>query len=97
MIASPSELTDSVSRSRLYHIEVDRADDVLIQRIDAIDGLLSATAAANATGISLRIEMDQNPRTLTNVLRAVSANGVALRSVRPGNSRLADVFSMLAE
>jgi ABC-2 type transport system ATP-binding protein len=96
-VASPAELSDSACRSQIYHIEVDRADDALFARIDAVGGLVSATSTARATGISLRVAIDDNPRTLTNVLRAVSANGIAVRSIRPDSSRLVDVFAMLAK
>ena len=96
-VASPAELSDSAGRSQTYRIEVDRVDDALLARINRIGGLLSATMTAEATGIALRVVMDENPRTLTSVLRAVSANGIAVRSICPEGSRLVDIFSLLAQ
>jgi ABC-2 type transport system ATP-binding protein len=96
-IASPSELGRMTRVTRRYMVEVDGFDDALIERIQAVSGLIGFSHAPISEGIALSIDMDEDPRTLTDLLRAVSANGIAVRSIRPEAVRPADVFSRLTD
>jgi ABC-2 type transport system ATP-binding protein len=94
-IASPHELGRMAAPGRRYAIELDRVDDALLARMRAIPGLLDVAVAAAGGRVSLKVDMDDNPRTLTKILHAVSANGVSITEVQPDTLRPSDVFARL--
>jgi ABC-2 type transport system ATP-binding protein len=94
-VASPSELGRMATPRRRYAIGFDRIDDLLLRRVRAVPGLLDVSSGPAAAGISLSVDIDDDPRTLTDLMRAVSANGASITSVTPENIRPADVFAHL--
>jgi ABC-2 type transport system ATP-binding protein len=94
-IASPAELGRSLHSGQHYQIVVDRADDALLERTRAVPGLLDLRTLPECGEVALRVKLDSNPRTLTKLLAAVSANGVSIASVRPCDVRPADIFAGL--
>ena len=94
-VASPEELGRMADPVRRYSIGVDHIDDVLLERMGAVPGLIGFTSVAVGSGICLSVDMDEDPRTLTKLLRAVSFNGVSITSVRPETVRPVEVFARL--
>jgi ABC-2 type transport system ATP-binding protein len=92
-IAAPTELNRTIDAGRNYVIVVDRVDGSLLERTRAVPGLLELLMTDEPGGVALRVALDAHPRTLTNLLQAVSANGISIASVRPKDPRPADVFA----
>jgi len=94
-IAPPAALGASRAGTVRYAISIDRTDDELIARTRAVPGLVHLEIASDGERAQLNVELDAEPRTLTELLRAVSANGVCVASIRPQERRPADVFADL--
>ena len=60
-----------------------------------MSGLLSFSSTPVPNGMCLSVDLDDDPRTLTHLMRAVSANGVSITSVSPEAVRPAEVFAQL--
>jgi len=94
-IGAPDALAAGGSGPVRYAITVDRTDDDLVARTRAVPGLLELEVASDGDGMQLNVRLDAEPRTLTELLRAVSANGVCVSSIRPQERTPADVFADL--
>jgi ABC-2 type transport system ATP-binding protein len=94
-VASPAELGRMASPRRRYAIGFDRIDDLLLRRVRAVPGLIDVSSGPTAAGMSLSVDIDDGPRTLTDLMRAVSANGASITSVSPESIRPADIFAHL--
>ncbi len=93
-IGSPAALGVGPDAVR-YAITIDGADDALLARTRAVPGVIDLAIDADGACAHLRVVLDSEPRTLTELLRAVSANGICVRSIRPEERRPADVFADL--
>lgn len=98
-VAAPRELSRSMTPlvSNVYEIEVDRTDGELLERLNAVRGLVAMDLTPSANGTALRFELNDDPRALTALLQAVSANGISVTSVRPHIARPLDVFASLTQ
>ena len=96
-IASPSELGRMTRSVLRYFVDIDLLDDALVARIRAVPGVIGFTHAPLENGASLSVDLDDDPRSLTHLLRAVSANGISVTSIRPETVRPADIFSRLTD
>jgi ABC-2 type transport system ATP-binding protein len=96
-IASPAELGRMTHTTLRYTVDIDMLDDALVARVSSVPGVIGFSHAPAGSGTCLSIDLDQDSRTLTNVLRAVSANGVSVRSIRPDTVRPAEIFSRLTD
>jgi ABC-2 type transport system ATP-binding protein len=94
-IAAPHELGGIQAPVRRYAIEFDRIDAQLLERVRRLPGLIAFSTGPTADGLQLSVDMDEDPRTLTKLLHAVSGNGVSIRRVQPENDRPIDVFARL--
>lgn len=94
-VATPDELGRMASPIRRYSIGLDSIDEFLLGRVRAVPGLIGFSSAVVDTGVCLSVDMDEDPGTLTKLLRAVSANGVSITNVHPERVRPADVFARL--
>jgi ABC-2 type transport system ATP-binding protein len=94
-IGAPDALAAGAGGPVRYAITVDRTDADLIARTRAVPGLLELEVASDGDGMQLNVRLDGEPRALTELLRAVSANGVCVSSIRPQERRPADVFADL--
>jgi ABC-2 type transport system ATP-binding protein len=94
-IAAPHELGQLQAQVRRYAIDLDRIDAQFIERIRVVPGLIGYSTAPTAGGLQLSLDMDDDPRTLTDLLHAVSANGISITRVQPANVRPIDVFARL--
>jgi hypothetical protein len=79
-----------------FAIDFDRSDDALLARARAIDGVRSLSCAPHASGVRMRVELDEREGTFTELLRAVSANGICVRSVEREIAMPFEAFSLLA-
>jgi ABC-2 type transport system ATP-binding protein len=94
-VAPPSELTKGPAGLLRYAITVDRTDEALLARTRAVSGLRDLRVAADGSAVCLYAELDRGATALTELLRAVSANGISVISVRPEEPAAADVFADL--
>jgi ABC-2 type transport system ATP-binding protein len=94
-VASPAELGRMAAPRRRYAIGFDRIDDHLLRRVRAVPGLIDVSSCPATSGVSLSVDIDEDPRTLTDLMRAVSANGASITSVSPETIRPADIFAHL--
>jgi ABC-2 type transport system ATP-binding protein len=94
-IGSPAALGVAPDATVRYAITIDGADDALLARTRAVPGVIDLAIDADGACAHLRVVLDSEPRTLTELLRAVSANGICVRSIRPEERRPADVFADL--
>ena len=94
-IAPPSELDAYAGAPLRYAITIDRSDAALLDRTRAVAGLLDLQVAGDAPNVRLEVVLRPEPHALTELLRAVSANGVCVSSVRPQERRPAEIFADL--
>jgi ABC-2 type transport system ATP-binding protein len=94
-IAPPSELDAHAGAPLRYAITIDRSDPALLERTRAVPGLVDVQVTGDAPNVRLNVVLQPEPRALTELLRAVSANGVCVSSVRPLERRPADIFADL--
>ncbi|MBC5825231.1 MAG: ABC transporter ATP-binding protein [Candidatus Eremiobacteraeota bacterium] len=96
-IGPPKSLDARFMGMRLlrYQITVDRIDDAIMARTRAIAGLARLDAAPCADGFVLDVEVEQSGPALTELLRAVSANGVTVRNLVSQEARPLEVFTDL--
>lgn len=95
-LGSPKELSAAHMSCQKYTISLDRVDDALLARLRFVPGLLDMRTEAMSDGVRLSVEIDRDPRSLTKLLAAVSANGVSITSVGPNGSRASEVFADFA-
>jgi ABC-2 type transport system ATP-binding protein len=94
-LAPPGELDARPDAPLRYEITVDRSDDALLGRTRAVSGLLELRVSGAAPAVLLDVLLAREPQALTELLRAVSANGVCVSSVRPQEPRPAEIFAGL--
>jgi ABC-2 type transport system ATP-binding protein len=94
-IAPPSQLDARPDAPLRYEIVVDRSDEGLFARTRAVPGLLELRVSGDAQVVLLDVLLAREPRALTELLRAVSANGACVTSVRPQEPRPAEIFAGL--
>jgi ABC-2 type transport system ATP-binding protein len=94
-VAKPAELLARAG-GRRYAVSLDRMDDALVERARAVAGLSRLIVEEKPRGVRLVVDLDDGPRTLTNLLRAVSANGVSVDHVAPEEPDPFAVYASLA-
>jgi len=96
-VAPPAELASGASSLLRYAITVDRTDAALLERTRAVSGLRDLRVAPDGSSVCLHAELDRSANSLTDLLRAVSANGISVLAVRPEEAAAADVFADLVK
>ena len=71
-------------------------DAGLIERARAVVGLNKLIVEEMPRGMRLVADLDDGPRTLTDLLRAISANGVEVEHVAPEEPNPFNVYASLA-
>jgi ABC-2 type transport system ATP-binding protein len=94
-IATPAELGRLHAHVRRYVIDLDRIDAQFLDRVRQVSGLTRVSTAPTDEGVQLAVDMDDNPRTLTELLQALGANGVSITRVQPEDVRPIDIFTRL--
>lgn len=92
-VERPEELV-ARSRTRRYSIVLDRTDPGLLARVRAVAGLDGVSVEPQPAGVALVVQIGEGKRTLTDVLQAVSSNGVSVEDV---TAETPDVFRIYAE
>ncbi len=94
-IARPDELLAQAARRR-YALLFDRMDPTVIERARAVAGLADLAVESHPRGMRMIVELDDHPRTLTELLHAVSSNGVAVAHVAPDDPSPYQIYASLA-
>ena len=94
-VATPQELLANVARRR-YSIVFDEVDDELLARTEAVPGLHSVSYQRRRDGVCMHAELDEGSHTLTDLLRAASANGIRIKHVESEAASPFEVFAELA-
>ena len=94
-IATPQELLANAARRR-YAIVFDEVDDDLRARTAAVSGVHAVSFERHRDGVCMHAELDDDSRSLTELLRAASANGVTIKHVVSETASPFDVFAELA-
>jgi ABC-2 type transport system ATP-binding protein len=94
-VATPDELI-ARSRRRRYAIVFDRADDALLARAQSVPGVGEVSLVPHNDGARMQVDLDDEPRTLTELLHAVSSNGVCVARVEPDAVTPLEIFTGLA-
>jgi ABC-2 type transport system ATP-binding protein len=94
-VAKPADLVARTG-GRRYSVSLDRMDEELIDRTRAVAGLNQLVVEEQPRGMRLVADLDDGPRTLTELLRAVSANGVSVEHVAPEDPDPFQIYASLA-
>ena len=93
---APAELSTQIGGRVRYAITFDRVSADLIARVRSIDGVLQADAGGTHAA-TLTVELAAGGRTLTELLRAVGANGTMVLGVRPLDDGLLELFRLTTQ
>lgn len=94
-VARPAELLKASHRRR-YAIVFDEVDAALLERTRGVGGLREMRLEPHANGVRMIVELDEAPRALTDLLRAVSENGVSVAHVEPDDVDPFQIYADLA-
>jgi len=89
---SPRSIAARFKRRLRYDITIDRLSDALLARLRAVGGVNLIEPESLDDGVALRIDLEPSAHTLTDLLRALSANGTLVRDLRSENLRPTDLF-----
>jgi ABC-type multidrug transport system ATPase subunit len=76
-----------------YHIVVDKLDEDVVARIRGVQGFIELSISHEAGAIRFDIELARVARSLSELLRAVSSDGVNVISVIRQSAAPADIFA----
>lgn len=91
----PSGLDAYVKPRSRYVVHLDSFDDTLLHRTKAVVGVVAADVRPYDGGVYLEVEMQPEPRALTDLMRALCSNGSLVREMRPVEVKPVDVFREL--
>lgn len=92
---SPGELDAFVKPLSRYEIYLDHANDALLARTRAVAGVVSTAVRQQFEGVLLEVEIEPDPRSLTDLMRALCANGSLIRDLRSIDPKPVEVFREL--
>ena len=93
-LGPPKELDANYARLLKYQITVDKTDDALLARIAAVPGVTTVATSDIFGGVVLEVEIEPtDDRSISELMRAVSANGVVVRSFSYEEPRPMEVFT----
>ncbi|MDQ6826999.1 MAG: ABC transporter ATP-binding protein [Candidatus Eremiobacteraeota bacterium] len=96
-VETPQELQNSAQDLHRYSVVMNFADDLLIQRTREVQGVLTVAVQQVTGGTELSIAMAHSENSLTDVLRALTADGAKVRSVAPELATPGAVFAAIME
>jgi ABC-2 type transport system ATP-binding protein len=91
-LGPPGSLDDSLRRVDRYTITLDRLEHDLRERIGMIPGVTLDGVSEDEAGVTLTLEIAENPAALTAVCGAVTASGALLRGFTTIAPSPVDVF-----
>ena len=97
-LGAPKELDANYARLLKYSITVDRVDDALLERMNAVPGVTTIATSEVHDGVTLEIEIEPtDDRSITALLRAASADGVTVRAFTFEEPRPMEVFTDITQ
>jgi ABC-2 type transport system ATP-binding protein len=97
-LGPPKELDASYARLLKYQITVDKTDEALLQRVRAVPGVTTVVAIDVPGGVNVEVEIEPtNERSVTELMRAVSDNGITVRSFTFDEPRPMEVFTDITQ
>ena len=97
-LGHPKELDANYARLLKYQITVDKTDDALIARVAAVPGVTTVSTADIHDGVVLEVEIEPtDDRSISELLRAVSSNGIVVRSFSYEEPRPMEVFTDITQ
>ena len=94
-IGPPNEIGAEAVSQKIYHIVVDHASDNMLAVVRAVPGVMRLETKPQLHGVFLEMELSPATSSLSEILRAVSANGVSVLSFRAKEPRPVDIFAEL--
>jgi ABC-2 type transport system ATP-binding protein len=91
-LGPPLLLDQRLQAVRRFDVTLDGIDEDLLARTRSIRGFESIAITNEANGVKLTVTVQISDSSLTDLLRALTANGRVLRDFRPVESQPADVF-----
>ncbi len=93
-LGPPKDLDANYARLLKYQITVDKTDDALLARVASVPGVTTVSTSDLHDGVMLEVEIEPtDDRSISELLRAVSANGVVVRSFSYEEPRPMEVFT----
>ena len=86
----PADLQRRIGGRMRYAISFDRLEPQLVDLVRSLEGVFSVSV--DATAQTLNVDLNAGSRTLTNVLQAVTRNGVTVFGIRPLGDGLLELF-----
>jgi ABC-2 type transport system ATP-binding protein len=97
-LGPPKELDANYARLLKYQITVDRSDESLLARVAAVPGVTTVATVDVHNGVIVEVEIEPtDDRSITELLRAVSGNGVIVRSFTFEEPRPMDTFTDITQ
>jgi ABC-2 type transport system ATP-binding protein len=94
---TPASLAAFVKPLSKYQIRLNHLDETLLARTKQVIGVVSADAESHAGGTFLHVEMQPEAEALTNLMRALCANGTLVLEMRPIDPKPVEVFRELTQ
>jgi len=97
-LGPPKELDANYARLLKYQITVDRTDESLLARVAAVPGVTTIATVDVHNGVIVEVEIEPtDDRSITELLRAISGNGVIVRSFTFEEPRPMDTFTDITQ
>jgi len=97
-LGPPKALDANYARLLKYQITVDRSDEALLTRVKAVPGVTTVATVQAHNGVVVEVEIEPtDDRSITELLRAVSGNGIVVRSFTYEEPRPMEVFSDITQ
>ena len=97
-LGPPKELDANYARLLKYQITVDKTDDALLARVKAVPGVTTCASVDVHDGAIVSVEIEPtDDRSITELLRAVSGNGVVVRSFTYEEPKPMEVFADITQ
>ncbi len=95
-VQSPRHLSAQAIDKRTFCVLVDRVSDEFVARLRTLQGFVQLSTRPNGEGVWVDVEMEASTATLNQIFRALSPDGVSVRSFHVEQPRPFDIFVKLA-
>jgi ABC-2 type transport system ATP-binding protein len=94
-LGPPAQLGAESMSQKVYQIVVDHASDSMLAFVRAVPGVIRLETKPQLHGVLMEMELTPATSSLSEIFRAVSANGVSVLSFRAKEPRPVDIFAEL--
>jgi len=91
-VQSPRHLSAQAIDKRTFCVLVDRVNDEFVARMRTLQGFVQLSIRPNGEGVWVDVEMEASTATLNQIFRALSPDGVSVRSFHVEQPRPFDIF-----